>query len=252
MYTPQQQGSLAEEQLNYYTANAKSYDNTHVKTNDEHAIGLAYMKDIMRRYGVKRVLDVGCGTGRAAKSLLDAGFDVVGIDPVEALLREAEIKGVPQERLIKGSGLDLPFPDASFDGTCEFGVLHHVKHPNDMVKEMLRVSKTAIFLSDTNRFGRGRFFARVIKLASWKLGVWRQVYYLAKGCKSYDCSECDGIAFSYSVYDSYNLIDAWADSVIALPTKVEGCRLRTWMHPLMTSSHVLLSGIRGKANLQLK
>ena len=73
--------------------------------------------------------------------------------------------------LVLGSGLQLPFPDASFDAVCEFGVLHHVEHPNAVVREMLRVSKTAIFLSDTNRFGRGRLFARLVKLALWKLGI---------------------------------------------------------------------------------
>ena len=252
MKESKKQESLAEDQLNYYTTSAASYDNTHVKMDDEHAIGLAYMIDLMRRHGVKRILDVGCGTGRATKILLDAGFDVTGIDPVEALLQEAGKKGIPKERLVKGSGLQLPFPNKSFDAVCEFGVLHHIEHPNEVVREMLRVTKTAIFLSDTNRFGRGQLFARVVKLTLWKLGVWRQSYFLAKGCKSYDCSECDGIAFSYSVYDSFNLIDAWADRIIAIPTKVEGRRRYSWIHPLMTSSHVLLSGIKLSANLDSK
>jgi len=246
MKKPNEQDNLAEAQIDYYTSSAANYDKTHVKMDDEHAIGMAYMIDLMHRHGVKRVLDVGCGTGRVSKILLDAGFDVIGIEPVEALLLEAERKGMPKERLVLGSGLQLPFPDASFDAVCEFGVLHHVEHPNVVVREMLRVSKTGIFLSDTNRFGRGRLFARLVKLTLWKLGIWRQAYYLAKGCKSYDCSECDGIAFSYSIYDSFNLIEAWSDFVIAIPTKIEGRRLHSWAHPLMTSSHVLLAGIKGR------
>ena len=238
------QQSLPEVQLNYYTNSAASYDNTHVKMDDEHMIGLAYMIALMRRHGVKRVLDVGCGTGRATKVLLDAGFDVIGIDPVEALLKEAERKGIPKERLVRGNGLQLPFQNGSFEAVCEFGVLHHVEYPNEVVREMLRVTKMAIFLSDTNRFGRGRPLARIVKMTLWKLGIWRWAYFLAKGCKSYDCSECDGIAYSYSVYDSFNLIDAWAERIIAIPTKVEGRRLQSWGHPLMTSSHVLLCGIK--------
>jgi SAM-dependent methyltransferase len=234
---------LAEAQADHYTSSAAVYD-TITKVDEEHAIGLAYMIDLMRRHGVKRILDVGCGTGRATKVLLDAGFDVIGIEPVEALLQEAERKGIPKERLVNGSGLQLPFPDESFDAVCEVAVLHHVEHPNAVVKEMLRVSKTAIFLSDTNRFGRGRLFSRIVRFIIWKLGIWRQTYFLAKGFKSYDYSEGDGIAYSYSVYDSYNLIDAWADRIIAIPTKVEGRRLRSWIHPLMTSSHILLCGIK--------
>jgi SAM-dependent methyltransferase len=252
MKEPKKQASLENAQRDYYAGSAATYDNTHVKMDDEHAIGLAYMIDLMSRHGVKRILDVGCGTGRATKTLLDAGFDVIGIEPVGALLQEAEKKGIPKERLLNGSGLILPFPDESFDAVCEFGVLHHVEHPNKVVREMLRVARTAIFLSDTNRFGRGRLFTRVVKLALWKLGIWRQFYFLAKGFKSYDYSECDGIAFSYSVYDSFNLIEAWADRVIAIPTKVEGRRFHSWVHPLMTSSHVLLSGIKGSAILESK
>lgn len=252
MKEAQKQTNLATAQLEYYTSSAAVYDNVHVKMDDEHALGLSYMIDLMRRHGVKRILDVGCGTGRATRVLLDKGFDVVGIDPVEALLKEAENKGMPKERLVLGSALKLPFPDGSFDAVCEFGVLHHIEHPNEAVREMLRVSKTAIFLSDTNRFGRGRLFARIVKLTLWHLGIWRQSYFLAKGFKSYDCSECDGIAFSYSVYDSFNLIDAWADRIIAIPTKVEGRRLHSWQHPLMTSSHVLLCGIKGGIHLESK
>jgi SAM-dependent methyltransferase len=178
---------------------------------------------------------------------LDEGFDVIGIEPVEALLQLAGKKGMPKERLVVGDGLKLPFPDASFDAVCEFGVLHHVERPEGVVREMLRVSKTAIFLSDTNRFGRGELIARIVKLALWKLGIWRQAYFLAKGCKSYDCSECDGIAYSYSVYDSFKLIDAWADQMIMMPTKVEHERIHSWLNPLMTSSHILLCGIKGQA-----
>lgn len=243
-------GDLAQTQLEYYTRSASSYDQTHVKMDDEHALGMAYMIDLMRRHGMKRVLDVGCGTGRASKVLLDLGFDVIGLEPVEALLQEAEKKGMPKERLVNGSGLKLPFPDGSFDAVCEFGVLHHVEHPNEVVREMIRVARNGIFLSDTNRFGRGRLFARIVKLTLWKLGIWRQAYFLAKGFKSYDCSECDGIAFSYSVYDSFNLIDQWADRMIMIPTKVEGRRLHSWIHPLMTASHVLLCGIRGRPKLE--
>lgn len=241
---------LAQAQVEYYSKSADHYDDTHVKMDDEHAIAMSYMIDLMRRHGVKRVLDVGCGTGRVTKVLLDAGFDVVGIEPVEALLTIAEKKGMPKERLVLGSGLKLPFPDASFDAVCEFGVLHHVETPNVVVKEMLRVAKTAIYLSDTNRFGRGGLIARIVKLALWKMRLWRPAYFLAKGGKNYDCSDCDGIAFSYSVYDSFDLIYDWADSVIAIPTKVEGRRRRSWVHPLMTSSHVLLAGTKGKARLE--
>jgi SAM-dependent methyltransferase len=203
------------------------------------------MMMFMRQYGLKRVLDVGCGTGRLTKVLLSEGFDVVGIDPSESLLQEAEKKGIPSERLIHGDGRTLPFSDASFDVVCQSGVLHHVAKPKHVVSEMLRVAKSAIFLSDINRFGRSHMPSRLLKLTLWKLGVWPLAYYIAKGGKSYDESDCDGIAYSYSVYDSFKQIYAWADTCFFIPTKIEGRRRYSWAHPLLTSSHVLLCGFKG-------
>jgi predicted TPR repeat methyltransferase len=37
----------------------------------------------------RRVLDLGCGTGRAGEPYRDRGFEVVGVDPSEAMIRAA-------------------------------------------------------------------------------------------------------------------------------------------------------------------
>lgn len=232
------------QQVAYYAKTAAVYDATHVKTDDEHALGIRYMIQLLRMHGAHTVLDVGSGTGRAVKALLDAGFDVTGVEVVRALIDVAEQQGVPAGVIQEGRGQALPFPDGSFDAVCEFGVLHHVKKPNEVVREMIRVSRSAVFLSDTNRFGRAGLLARLVKLAFWKSGLWAPFYFLWTKGKSCDISECDGIAYSYSVFDSYSLLDSWADNVIPIPTKVEGQRLHSWVHPLLTSSHVLLCALR--------
>ncbi len=41
------------------------------------------------RVAVHRVIDVGCGAGVSTRSLLDAGFDALAIEPSEALLAVA-------------------------------------------------------------------------------------------------------------------------------------------------------------------
>lgn len=40
---------------------------------------------------VRRVVDVGCGAGVTTRALLDAGFEVIGIDPSAALLAHARV-----------------------------------------------------------------------------------------------------------------------------------------------------------------
>lgn len=71
-----------------------------------------------------RVLDLGCGSGRALKLFVEKGFTAVGIDFSDAMLGLAK-------KLVLGASLkkmdirQLEFPDASFDGiwSC-FSLLH--------------------------------------------------------------------------------------------------------------------------------
>lgn len=64
---------------------------------------------IARELGVRRVLDIGCGTGTFAVLLADAGFEVLGLDPAAASLDVARGKpGAERVRWIHGEARDLP------------------------------------------------------------------------------------------------------------------------------------------------
>ena len=240
--------NLEQLQKEYYVKTAETYDESHVSENDEHYLAIKFMIAIMKIYNVKTVLDVGSGTGRAVKALLDADIEVKGIEPVEELINQAVKRGIPDGTIRKGYGQSLPFLDNSFDAVCQFGTLHHVKNPSPIISEMVRCSKKAVFLSDTNRFGKAGFFTRLIKLFFYKSGLWRVMYFAWTRGKNCDISECDGIAYSYSVYDSLDQITDWADRVIMIPTKVEGNKVKSWFHPLLTSSHILLCAFKEKEN----
>jgi SAM-dependent methyltransferase len=67
---------------------------------------------------IRRILDVGCGSGVLTKALTDAGFDVVGVDPSCALLEIARAK-VPNARFIHGSAYDVATAD--FDAVIAVG-----------------------------------------------------------------------------------------------------------------------------------
>jgi 2-polyprenyl-3-methyl-5-hydroxy-6-metoxy-1,4-benzoquinol methylase len=47
--------------------------------------------------GKERIIDIGCGTGRDLNTLLEMGFDAVGIDPCQELLDQA-VKKYPKTR----------------------------------------------------------------------------------------------------------------------------------------------------------
>lgn len=230
-------------QRQYYTQTANAYDQMHNAETGEHALALKYILGFCRQYGLHRVLDVGCGTGVAVRTMLDVGMEARGIEPVGALVKiGCEKRGLDPSEILVGTAESLPFPDRSFDAVTEFAILHHIKEPAPAVREMIRVARHAIFLSDENRFGRGSLAWRLIKYFWWKTGVFPLGFWVMTKGKGYNFTEGDGVSYSYSVFDSVRQLQAWADVIFFIPLKkTDGPK---WVHPLFSSSHVLLCAIR--------
>ncbi len=231
-------------QRKYYEQSAASYDDMH-SLETEHQLAARYMSCFIDLLGISSVLDVGCGTGRGLSYLVEKQprLEAFGIEPVQALLDKAIERNItPRERLICGSGDKLPFADQSIDAVCEFAVLHHIRQPNVFVKEMTRVAKKAIFISDCNRFGQGGFAVRIAKLLLYKMGLWETANLLLTRGKRYKFSEGDGLFYSYSVFDSYSILADWADQIILIPTSNE--KSRSFLQPLLTAKQVLICAIK--------
>lgn len=91
------------------------------------------------------IIDVGCGEGLFARELVQAGFDVTGVEP-EAYLRDrfeqwAEQTGPGHGRVIDGTAERIPLPDASAKAIVITEVLEHVKDPAPCLTELFRVTK---------------------------------------------------------------------------------------------------------------
>jgi len=67
----------------------------------------------------RRVLELGCGTGRLLRALLEAGFAAWGIDPSPAMARQAAgaLRGLPaaKGRILRACAEALPFSAGAFD-----------------------------------------------------------------------------------------------------------------------------------------
>jgi ubiquinone/menaquinone biosynthesis C-methylase UbiE len=234
-----------EIQREYYTKTASRYDTMHAFEGVDDPISSRMILTILQSLDVRSLLDVGSATGRGLQHFA-AGFPgalVCGIEPVAALLQQGVAAGVTKQvPLLQGTGQALPFADAAFDVVCEFATLHHVPDPRKVVQEMTRVARRAVVICDSNRFGQGSRAARLLKLFLYKVGLWRAFDYLRTRGKWYQISDGDGLFYSYSVYDTYDIVANWADRVLLLPS-VPGPS-NTWFHPLLSSPGIILIGIR--------
>jgi ubiquinone/menaquinone biosynthesis C-methylase UbiE len=83
-----------------------------------------------------RILDAGCGAGLpAAKFLIENGFDVIGIDFSDEMLKLARTN-VPKADFIEMNITDLDFPDNYFDGLISLYVIIHI--PREKHKEIFQ------------------------------------------------------------------------------------------------------------------
>jgi ubiquinone/menaquinone biosynthesis C-methylase UbiE len=232
--------NAVEIQRAYYADTAHRYDDMHVREDDEHGFALRFMISIIEYLGIQSILDVGCGTGRGLLRIKREMPDItaVGIEPSPELRKVGYSKGLLETQLIDGDAMNLAFSDGSFDLVCEFGALHHIPAPSKAVSEMLRVSRKAIFISDSNNFGQGSKFSRLLKQLINAAGLWPLASLIKTKGKGYMISEGDGLAYSYSVFNDYRQITESCVSVHLLNTLDAGPNL------YRTATHVALLGIK--------
>jgi SAM-dependent methyltransferase len=209
-----------ELQRAYYAETAGKYDGMHAPE----PLALAFLDSAIEMLGAGSILEVGAGTGKVTEHLIrrHPTAKVTGIEPVSAMRDVALRRGVT---LVDGDVTRLAFGDRSFDLVCCNAVLHHVRHPEVAVAEMLRVARHAIFISDGNNFGQGRWWARTTKQALHLLGLWPLVNLIKTRGRGYMVSEGDGVAYSYSLFTNYAQIKAACRTVHLLGLSGSGASL---------------------------
>ena len=228
-------------QRDYYREIVDDYDRRYVSDNDEHAFALAFMISAIKFFRFRSVLDVGSGKGRALLALrsADPTLTILGIEPSSELRARGHAKGLTARQLMDGDGEALAFADGTFDLVCAFGVLHYVPHPRNAVREMLRVARRAVFISDGNNFGQGRPMVRLAKQVIHALELWPLANFIKTRGKGYAISDEDGLFYSYSVFDDYPQITAQCEHVHLLNTSGSGPNIyRSASHVAMLE-HVL-------------
>ncbi|WP_191246895.1 methyltransferase domain-containing protein [Amycolatopsis deserti] len=85
-----------------------------------------------------RVVDVGCGSGRAVAELTERGADCVGVDPSETMLTAARHRW-PGLEFVPGTAEELPFPDGVLAGYRADKVFHELPDVDAALREAMRV-----------------------------------------------------------------------------------------------------------------
>ena len=98
-----------------------------------------------------KILDVGCGNGRVLRSFLDMGAsakDLTGVDVHAGAIERARLIS-PELDLWVSNGIDLEFPDGSFDVVTQFVVFSSIFSTDLRVRlaaEILRVVKSGGYI----------------------------------------------------------------------------------------------------------
>ncbi len=111
-----------------------------------------------------RVLDAGCGTGRALTPLraaVGATGVVVGVDLTPAMLQAAVGAGRDRDgRLLLADVAALPLRSGSLDAVFAAGLIAHLPRPDQNLRELARVVRPGGTLALFHPIGRAALAAR--------------------------------------------------------------------------------------------
>ena len=106
-----------------------------------------------------RILDFGCGQCCNTQFLNDKGYDAIGIDVVN--------KGTCYNPEVY-DGHHINYPDNYFDVTICNYVLHHIPHYTNILKELQRVTKRLLIITeDTPVYSFDKFLCSIHAHSEW-------------------------------------------------------------------------------------
>ncbi|MEU3345903.1 class I SAM-dependent methyltransferase [Streptomyces sp. NPDC006700] len=144
----------------FFTARAADWDNRFPDDGPAYAAAVAELG----LHEGDRVLDAGCGTGRAMPPLraaVGASGVVVGADLTWAMVEAAVRAGRDREGLLLLADVGaLPLVSGSFDAVFAAGLIAHLPRPAENLRELRRVVRPGGTLALFHPIGRAALAAR--------------------------------------------------------------------------------------------
>lgn len=107
----------------------------------------AHIPDCLDQFAFKdrKVLEIGLGQGAESEQIIRRGGRWSGLDLTEESVSRVRtrlaLRSLPFDDLRRGSALEIPWPDDSFDIVFSHGVLHHIPDIKTAQSEISRVLK---------------------------------------------------------------------------------------------------------------
>lgn len=99
-----------------------------------------FIIDFVKSQQVEKIIDLGCGIGNFMVRAQSEFSYIVGVDLGPDSLEIAK-KLIPSSDFLIGKGEELPFGDSKIDAVVMKGVVHHLKDPVIVFKEIYRCLK---------------------------------------------------------------------------------------------------------------
>lgn len=116
----------------YETARGAMYDRLEKK---------AISRLLPRGGDMKKLLEIGCGTGHWSAFFSANGYNVTGVDVSEGMLMRAKQKGLQNCDFEMADAHDLPFEADSYDVVGAITTLEFVRQPGRVIAEMARCAQ---------------------------------------------------------------------------------------------------------------
>ena len=148
------------------------------------------------------LLDVAIGDG-AYLEWLPADWKIAGVDISRSQLEQCRRRAAGRDVWLGQCEAEhLPFDDQRFDAVLSIGAFNYFSDPEGALREMARVAKKGVMISDSNNIGQGKAYARLLKYLIKTLGLWRALVFVQTGGRMYKFSEGDGVYYSYTAFDA--------------------------------------------------
>ncbi|EDK72696.1 Methyltransferase type 11 [candidate division TM7 genomosp. GTL1] len=114
---------------------------------------VAFLESVFAKYNVRSVLDIACGTGRHSVALASAGYDVVGIDYADKLLKIARGKSNLSNVVFLQQDVAHLKLGQTFDAAiCMWSTFGELPYKEMLGKLKAVLNPAGIFVIDTTHF----------------------------------------------------------------------------------------------------